>query len=367
MKIKLFKKSFSYRDVSFFVLTEIDIPLSYVMSNRIFSGCIIGMDHFLYESIIYKHDYNIIDDSRALDEIYKNYIEIPLKINNKRYIKKGIIFYKNIENLADFFKKFIDFTYDCPFINAMKEYCEIRKKINFDLFIEKLNYDSYYKWNKTNIIMSVLVRGEKYTEKQYTFYFDNKNTYLFLKTIEDTNQNIICINKFMEIDKYKIPYVEYIYYDFSIDKHINCNCVAYVDGELRTYNDISDINPLILHKFDKEGKLYNKTFVDLLPDTSKEVFAILRIPTKKEYKEKVKRNNNNILKNDILDKVFYISPSLKPAKINSNIKVIDDIYIFEEIISKMVSNIYIPDNLKSDFDPYLLPDKEQFLYLERPV
>lgn len=367
MKVAAFKKILEYKGTTAYECVEISLQIYEVVDKFYVGHSILGGEHFFYKKLKGR-EYTIIDEEynfgyrfrRKL--IAKDKMVIPLKINNKTRMIKGIILYESKKSMIKFLKKYIDFSKNCYFNELIKECKGINGKPNLELFFERIEEYRYFEWRDTFIEIEKKDRTE-----MYNYYFENNNTYIMNKSGLENTQRIFAIETKREIDGYNVPEINYIYQGIKDKKEY---IVTYFNGQIKIYENFYNINPVILKNIDQSGKIYNTSYVDLLPDNSREVFAILRIPTKKEYakyksKSKSKKTNNDNYQ--ILNKIFYVSPSLKACNIKPGVRVIDDIDIFRQIISKISSDIYIPGNMSIEFNEELLPDDEQFLLLEKPV
>lgn len=362
MKIDAFKLVFKFNDVEVFEFTETDLPFTEIFNKYIVGRVILGDDNFFYKKFKKpEHSYNRFIGFRNR-HFQSKYTKIPLKINKKTRIINGIILYSSKENFIRFLMKHIDYSVNCDLNDYLKECSGINGKINFDIIFIKKIYDDFFRDEEVFIYKS---KNDFFNNfKKIT---NNSDTFLLEKSSPEHIQRIFALEKLIKISGYNVPAVDFIYHGFDERENSKQIVVSSIDNEIKFYDSIYDINPAFLNKMDKEGKVYNGTKFDLLPDNSKEVFAILRVPAKKEYIKYRKTNKKTKSEMDILNKVFFVSPSLKAARLKPDIKVIDDIDIFEKIYSRLSSGIYIPGNLSVEMDADILPDNEQFLFLEKPI
>jgi len=380
MKTKVYKKILEKNRVILYEKIILDIPIYKIIKNKIYSDNVFGEDFFIYEYIsrLMSREWDNCFGFLNTNDNHNNFSGekklIPLKTKTGCKFLNGIIGYYNLEQLVEFLYKNIDLKASTPLSEYILSCKDIHGKLDKNMLYEKLQRDINH-YNKLFNFFINLNENNKFFRRhdRRRYYILENNVMFFSNDYDRIEQCIFVIEKKMDIRGYKIPYVNYIYHESSTeggfhnkDLEIHKNTLFYVEGKIGVCENITDLNPGLITEFDKKGAFYSSTCVDLLPDDSRELFAILRVPTKKEF-QAFKKTGNKQANNRILENAFYLEPSYRPMKMPPNIDVIDDIEVFNHIVSKMAMGIYLPRNLSFDFDVNLLQDKEQFVFLTKPV
>lgn len=366
MKIECFEKFLKSKSVSFYKIGEMEMDLRNALSLGVETGLILGRDNVyfnnLFSSDVYRPDYNYSSYRLRRIPHYMSENELrkfPLKINGKTEIHKGIFIYEDEKDLCEFLLKYLDVkNNNCGIVKNFNSCLNSKGKLSKEKVLNKIesgDYDFHFVFfNKKS--------------KRIFYNSTNKQIVILSEMPDEIRQNIIAVFKETKINGYSIPQIDYLYYGFNKNyKEQEKVVVIYINNEIKVYEDISDINRGIIDYFDKNGRLYSMSYIDLLPDKTKKVFAILKVPSKAEYKKLKKAKKGKSKFDWILNKPFFVSPCLKTVFLEKDIPVIDDVEIFENIITTVAAGIYIPENIKSEFDINWLNDKNDFLFLEKPV
>jgi len=378
MKTQAYGKLLDQGDVIVYKKTKIEMPMEKIIGKNFCSSEVYGRNIYLYRTLqVMKEDVDDIYYSSARRhrssrlKFSRSDIKVEIPLKTGKDVKKidGIIAYNSLKSLAKFLVKNLDLktqTYitdiitDCRNING-----KVDRNILYERLSEKINHDD----GLSAVFFRIRDTEEVRPRNTFGKYCSNGQIYLVRKNENRGEQYVFVREIFREINGYKIPRCEYIYFGYAAlgrDK-MSRVVVTMIDGKLKTYEDINDINPGILDKLDETADFYAGTFIDLLPDRSKKVMAILRVPTKQEYLKYRKEPKKNIAPRPVTDSVYFIEPSQRATEIPESVKVIDDIGIFEHIMSRMATGIYIPGNTPFNIDPDLLKDKEEFLLLMQPA
>ncbi len=378
MKTQAYEKLLDKGDIIVYKKAKIEMPMEKIIGKDFSCGEVYGRNMYLYRAM-----QAMTED---VDDVYLSHlrryrggslkfsrtdikIEIPLK--TKKGVKKidGLIAYASLKSLVKFLVKNLDLKTQTHITEIITDCRNVNGKVDRNILYERLSakipYDDGLK------IMFFRMRDSEREQRGNNFgrYCTNGKIYLFRKNTDRGEQYVFVREKYREISGYKIPGSEYIYFGAGTSGRDKMSrvIVSMIDGKLKTYEDINDLNPGILSSMDKTADFFSGTFIDLLPDSSKKVSAILRVPTKQEYLKYKKETKKNTAPETVTNMVYFIEPSQKAAEIPESAKVIDDIGIFEHIMSRMATGIYIPGNTPFNMDPELLGDKEEFLLLMQPA
>lgn len=366
MKIECFEKFLGNKSVSFYKIVETEMDLSKALMLNVSTSSILGNNNIVFNfgldsddsgSPVYNR-YGLGRLSRFLESDENELKKIPLKINGKTKIYKGILIYENERELSEFLSKYLDAKKDeCSITGFFKSCMNTKGKLDKEkIFYKIMEYP----------LKCIFIN--KITNDKIIYNLNDNHIVLLNERRLEEQQKIIGAFRKININGYSIPQIDYLYYGISREnKEEEKVIVVYINNEIKVYEALSDINRGIVDYFNKNGRLYSMSYIDLLLDKTRKVFAILKIPTKAEYKKLKKLKKGGSKFKWVLNKPFFVSPCIKPAFFEKNIFIIDDVEIFEHIVTTMSAGIYVPGNIKSEFNIKWLNDKNDFLFLENPV
>ena len=332
-------------------LDKIDINKETIISE---------IDEYIINNIIYNNN----STNLLIDNKYKNFkINIGKKLNIEKKYKKQLsnslltnnieTIYKNLLDILNIFKINID-------DNLYIEYLSYELLNNYIVRNEILNYigDIY---EDISLLNNTLILQEKELQDiglnsiYKSFYFNNNNIYtgnlynneiLYLNELDNTYDKIIlnCNNLVKIEDTNSILYNKY-YYKFTIVKQIN-TIMYYSDC---IYYNLSKV----IYKNYNIQKLRQEIY-DYIID--KNLF--------KTYLHNVRKETNNLLYNDIINKkqLEYILLSNNHWLTNEDIIIIGEIYNFNILIIDTENNINYHINETVVSNNFIIIYKESFYH-----
>ncbi|MBP7792576.1 MAG: hypothetical protein KA120_05880 [Candidatus Goldbacteria bacterium] len=371
MKIKGYTKIYDKNSIAVYEKVSTDIPLRWIVKYNLRSDEILCSDSIMYRDMVkekrYKNSYMYSDSSWRFkcSKNSMNSLNAPIPLKTDKGIKSidGIIAYNKVEQLVEFLMNEIDMQKETVLTLFIKKCTNYKGKIDKSILFKELTHLI----NEEAYMSNFFIEYRKIEKENYFNYvLDNKN-YLIGEENGCNKHFIFSVEKTKEVKGYKIPYLDYIYYmEVSDQGRYDNGGISYINGKIKVFNNLTMLNNCLMSEFDNKGQCYDGTMIDLLPDNSKEVIAVIKVPTQKEYR-KLKKQSKDLAHNAILDKPFYIEPSYKAAFIPDDVEIIEDVSVFEHIVTRMAGGIYIPDNTHFQFKEEILGSKNEYLLLMKPV
>ncbi len=364
MKITAYREEIKGTDVSVYAKSEAQLSIREIAVKNITGGQVYGEGHICYCS----HSESDIDENEpfrrnSYTETTDSSTLIPLRGVKKAKSVTGIIGYTDESALVSFLNTKIDLTFKCDFTSKLLQANESGPGARKLKYISERLYKYISRDNSPFFNLAQNAQVEK--DIRVMTICSGGSNYLIRRGRMRAYQRLFIWEKTEKHGGYKIARPQYIYHESDSGRYSKkeSKICSYAGGELKFYREISEISAGLLADAESNARYYAASYADLIPDNGLCITAVLRVPTRAEFKSYREKNGKPAAGGAVIKRLHIVEPSLKAAVVKPGTPVIDDIAVFERIMSGVSNGIYQPGNAVYSITADKLDDKEQFLFL----